>query len=321
MGLVLIFSENLDESTNEVIDWLHFLNQSYLRINAGDHIEFEHYNSESTEIKFKVRGRVYCSAQFQSVWYRKGEFYYPYYFDKARHQELRTKLEEYVSDEWLWLFKFFMTNMCKKKCLGDYHNREVDKLEVLQVAKNLEFEIPHTFLSQKKIDVENHLSRHNLLITKGVQDTPSINTKNTLIHTYTERLSKENIAKIPERFGPTLFQEEVLKRFEIRAFMMNETFFAMAIFSQKSSRTQTDFRKYDDARPNRTVPYQLDSKTQLKCRELAEHFGLNCCSFDFIVSQDNLLIFLEINPVGQFMMVSKPCNYNIEKHIAEFLIA
>ena len=142
-----------------------------------------------------------------------------------------------------------------------------------------------------------------------------------LISHCTERLSKENIAKIPERFGPTLFQEEVLKRFEIRAFMMNETFFAMAIFSQKSSRTQTDFRKYDDARPNRTVPYQLDSKTQLKCRELAEHFGLNCCSFDFIVSQDNLLIFLEINPVGQFMMVSKPCNYNIEKHIAEFLKA
>jgi hypothetical protein len=32
------------------------------------------------------------------------------------------------------------------------------------------------------------------------------------------------------------------------------------------------------------------------------------------------LVFLEINPVGQFGMVSHPCNYYLEKRIAQNLI-
>ena len=32
-------------------------------------------------------------------------------------------------------------------------------------------------------------------------------------------------------------------------------------------------------------------------------------------------VFLEVNPVGQFGMVSLPCNYQLEKRIAQYLIA
>lgn len=31
-------------------------------------------------------------------------------------------------------------------------------------------------------------------------------------------------------------------------------------------------------------------------------------------------IFLEVNPVGQFNMTSVPCNYNLEKIIAQKLV-
>jgi hypothetical protein len=31
-------------------------------------------------------------------------------------------------------------------------------------------------------------------------------------------------------------------------------------------------------------------------------------------------VFLEVNPIGQFGMVSAPCNYNLEKKIAQYLI-
>lgn len=34
----------------------------------------------------------------------------------------------------------------------------------------------------------------------------------------------------------------------------------------------------------------------------------------------NNFYFLEINPVGQFGMVSGPCNYKIEKLIAKYII-
>lgn len=39
-----------------------------------------------------------------------------------------------------------------------------------------------------------------------------------------------------------------------------------------------------------------------------------------IYNNDNDFVFLEINPVGQFGMTSNPCNYNLDKIIAEKLI-
>jgi hypothetical protein len=47
---------------------------------------------------------------------------------------------------------------------------------------------------------------------------------------------------------------------------------------------------------------------------------MNCGSLDLIYSIDNEFVFLEVNPVGQFGMVSKPCNYNLEKILAKELL-
>ena len=42
-------------------------------------------------------------------------------------------------------------------------------------------------------------------------------------------------------------------------------------------------------------------------------------SFDIIVTKSNEYVFLEVNPIGQFSQVSIPCNYFIEKRLAEIL--
>jgi glutathione synthase/RimK-type ligase-like ATP-grasp enzyme len=47
---------------------------------------------------------------------------------------------------------------------------------------------------------------------------------------------------------------------------------------------------------------------------------LNTGSVDLIFSEeDNKYYFLEVNPMGQFGMVSKPCNYYLEKEMAQYL--
>ena len=50
-------------------------------------------------------------------------------------------------------------------------------------------------------------------------------------------------------------------------------------------------------------------------------FGLQMGSIDMIFSTEGDYVFLEVNPSGQFTGYANPCNYNIEKHIAEYLIA
>ena len=94
----------------------------------------------------------------------------------------------------------------------------------------------------------------------------------------------------------------------------------MAIFSQNDKQTKVDFRNYNDNKPNRYVPYVLPKNIELKITQLMQKLDLNTGSVDLIKNHDGNYVFLEINPVGQFGMVSEPCNYYLEKIIAEYLI-
>lgn len=94
----------------------------------------------------------------------------------------------------------------------------------------------------------------------------------------------------------------------------------MAIFSQSNSKTCIDFRKYDAKLPNRYIPYKLPDEIECALKKVMDCLKLNTGSIDLMVDENNKYYFLEINPVGQFGMVSEPCNYLLEKRIAEFLV-
>lgn len=137
---------------------------------------------------------------------------------------------------------------------------------------------------------------------------------------YTEKIDAADLEIGPDTFFPSLVQKKVKKKYEIRTFYFNGKFFSMAIFSQSNISTSVDFRKYDEIRPNRTVPFQLPRDIEKKLETLFEILRLNTGSIDLILDTDNNFVFLEINPVGQFGMVSKPCNFQIEKYIAQQLV-
>jgi RimK-like ATP-grasp domain. len=110
------------------------------------------------------------------------------------------------------------------------------------------------------------------------------------------------------------------KKLEIRSFFIEGNFFSMAIFSQSSEQTKIDFRKYNNKLPNRTEPFKLPISIEDKLKKVFESIELNCGSVDLIIDKNDEYFFLEINPVGQYGMVSDPCNYELDKLIAKYLI-
>ena len=87
----------------------------------------------------------------------------------------------------------------------------------------------------------------------------------------------------------------------------------MAIFSQQSAQTATDFRVYDTVNRNRNIPYQLPKEIERQLKKLMTRLQLKEGSIDLIKTKDNKIVFLEVNPSGQFGMVSRPCNYHLEE--------
>ena len=51
-----------------------------------------------------------------------------------------------------------------------------------------------------------------------------------------------------------------------------------------------------------------------------QNIGLETGSIDMVFTKDGHFVFLEVNPIGQFGMTSKPCNYFLERELALSLI-
>jgi glutathione synthase/RimK-type ligase-like ATP-grasp enzyme len=139
-------------------------------------------------------------------------------------------------------------------------------------------------------------------------------------YSYTEKISKSFIDSLPDTFHPSMVQKQIDKQWELRIFFLEGQFYAMAIFSQETAATAVDNRKNFDANclPRR-VPYLLPEKIKRQLCKLMTKLKLNTGSIDMIVTKSNEYYFLEVNPIGQFGMVSQPCNYYLEKKIAKSL--
>ena len=132
-------------------------------------------------------------------------------------------------------------------------------------------------------------------------------------------LNQEDVENLDEVFYPTLFQEKIQKWLDIRSFYLKGDFFSMAIFSQDDEKTAIDFRDYNFENPNKITPFLLPYAIKSKITRLFKKLRLDTGSIDLCLTKEHEFFFLEINPVGQYDMVSVPCNCYLDRELAKIL--
>jgi len=117
--------------------------------------------------------------------------------------------------------------------------------------------------------------------------------------------------KVDQTFPVSFCQKLIEKKFEIRAFLLVDTFYSMAIFND-----EIDGR--NNQKESRRVPFKLPENIEIKLLKLLKKLNYNFASID-LLSDGESLYFLELNPVGQFGNLSHECNYNLDREIALIL--
>ncbi|MFK7945952.1 MAG: grasp-with-spasm system ATP-grasp peptide maturase [Saprospiraceae bacterium] len=314
--VAIISTKNGDWTTDEVIDWIDYLKGQFIRINLEDLAinDFELTLSTKNDVKYQSNS----IDKINKFWYRRGMFDIRQ-FDNINL--LSTKIITYLHDEYRKMTEAFLKVLVSDKtCINKYGNVHPNKFLVLKVAKKIGLKIPTSIITNTKTGVQNFYSTHQKVIVKSISDGTRFIINDRKYATFTSLLKNEDIEELPNKFMPSLVQEYIEKQFEIRTFYLNKKCYSMAIFSQNDSKTQVDFRNYNDKKPNRRSVFKLPEEVENKIRLLMESLELNSGSLDLIYSVDNEFVFLEVNPVGQFGMVSKPCNYYLEKILAEDLL-
>jgi ATP-GRASP peptide maturase of grasp-with-spasm system len=320
--MVLILSEQHEQTTNVVIEWLiHYL-QKIIRLNRED---FEllglKLSTDYQYLIFKFKDSIFDLSEFKAVWYRRGNLDYLAEFDldTLNDKHLSAEITKHITNEWKNLMDYFHYLSYQKKSLGNFFKSNISKLISLDIAKRCGLDIPETLITINSTDIQKFKDRHTQIISKGIQESASFTTEYNFYQNYTEEVTDDSLQSPDVTFFPTLFQNKLDKLYELRIFYMKGDFYTMAIFSQSDTQTQTDFRKYNDQNPNRTVPYQLPIKVSDKLHRFMIEAELDTGSIDMVVTKDKRYVFLEVNPVGQFGMVSYPCNYYLEKRVADYL--
>lgn len=317
-NMIVILSEENDQSTNDVIDWIAYYGKDYVRINPADAISEMCMNS-NYECRFICRGKQIELNKVTAFWYRRGHLSVLTRRINDNEFLLAETLNKHLKSENAALRDFVLRSLTRRNSLGDYFNTDVDKLTLLMYAKKIGLDVPETIVTTSKQELRSFHEKHSSLITKSTGNVIMSIENGISAISYTKRITLTELESLEDSFSSSLFQEEIIKRYELRIFFIDDQFYPMAIFSQLDSQTTVDFRVYNRTKPNRTVPYKLPQEIEEKLYKLMQHFGFNTGSIDMIVTKENSFVFLEVNPVGQFDMVSAPCNYYLPKKIAERL--
>lgn len=320
--MILIFSDEYDTSTDDIVQYLVYYGVRFIRINnefSFENIEISQENEDNT-IRFSVSGRSEIfeigNRSNTIVWYRRG-IYMPLKIQNS--ESYNDRLVSYLEEEKESVVRYLFAH---PSVIGNYFTATSNlRLYNSMVASKIGFRVPKTLVTSSKSSLLEFIDIcNNGVITKPIHRGhvrfKDVNEVKTTKGTFLIR--EEEIEKMNDSFESALFQECIEKEFEVRAFYFLGDVFAQAIFSQKNEKTRVDYRNFDFTNPNRIVPFSLPESLVSKINDFMDLKGEQTGSFDFIVEKDtNNFHFLEVNLVGMFGYNSRKSNMYIAKNIAK----
>ncbi|MBS7234127.1 grasp-with-spasm system ATP-grasp peptide maturase [Flavobacterium psychroterrae] len=326
--MILIFTIKYDFSSTSVVQLLTSMGYEVVRINADDSThKFERISDGSIYFKNTITNKTINLSKVTSCWWRRAglaehQFFNgnkEYNIDQEKLAFLREKKVDYFYDEYLSLKEYIFNSIYNSTVINLGRPQfNLNRLLVLDIARSNNLKVPDYELVVSGNQLFETKKTLGPSVTKAISNGVKWESENYRFYTYTELLEDSFYERNGNvTFFPSLITSLIEKELEIRTFYIDGSFFSMAIFSQSDKQTSIDFRKYSN---NRNEPYKLPFEVEAKLENIFRELKLNCGSADLILDKNGEYIFLEINPVGQYAMTSIPCNYNLDRKIANYLI-
>jgi hypothetical protein len=138
---------------------------------------------------------------------------------------------------------------------------------------------------------------------------------------YTHRVTKQDKSALDSvRFGPTLLQEFLRKEANLRTTVIGRKVFSVSIATGDVEDAKYDFRRADILSLPHS-PITLPHEVEKACRDVVKSLGLNFGAIDLLRTIDGDLVFLEVNPNGQWLwletLTGLPMSVTMAKLLAQ----
>ena len=266
----------------------------------------------TVELAIHVSDRAFA-WDFDVVWWR-------YKNPPGEHLGTSTPAEAFQEREWLQTIRGLAAAPTGTRWVNNpvLQFAASQKLTNLVLASRLGMRIPQTLVTND--------SRQALAFLREIAPAQAVFKPLTFyveapdITVFTSLVSEDIIASAEHqlRVAPALFQERILKDYELRVTIIGDTVFATRIDSQKTDATSLDWRR-NQGDASLYSPHDLPNGQFERIVELHRLLGLEYGAYDFVVDPNGFLIFLEVNPGGQWLWLEHHTGQPISLAMAHHL--
>jgi glutathione synthase/RimK-type ligase-like ATP-grasp enzyme len=194
-----------------------------------------------------------------------------------------------------------------------------DRLQQLSVAKSIGLNIPETIVTNDPDMARDFYQSHRAGIIIKALHHHAVQVGNRVYAMYTHKMTKKDLSYLNDLvYAPCILQERLDKKSDIRITVVGKHIFAVEIDSQLTNKGCEDLHRCPLIQlPKRAI--ELNKTDQDKCIKLIDSFGLQYGAIDLVRDTNNRLIFLEINPTGDWLWIEQHTGLPITEAMTDLL--
>lgn len=317
--MIILFSSDNDEITRRVSCLLKFVGADFLEVNDNVLSQNLHFNlSALTDGTITLQGRTFLIDDVRAVWYYRFLRCPEFLYDQLK-VSLNQQIANQVSLEVVNLYSFLPNLFPSADIIGDTNRVTTNKLQELLVAKKVGLSIPDSYIVTEKRHLEELYQNYSDgLVAKSLYNAQVLYLKEDRFPMFVKLISSEEIVRLPTHFLPSLVQERVQKKCDVRIFYLQGECFPVSIATEDMNE-HVDYRAYLGIQKSRFSRFTLDADMTGRICSFMRQIGLTMGSLDFILSPTGELFFLEVNNNGSLEAVDDIYNYAVSRSIVEHL--
>jgi glutathione synthase/RimK-type ligase-like ATP-grasp enzyme len=271
--------------------------------------EFSAHVTSTGDVSFSYDNQSFSPSKVAAAWYRRPSNF-GYEHDELRRFSLAEEYKTLQANIWKSIRPQVWLNSPDSIRHADI------KFSQLALAASLGLHIPKTVVSNSWQEIDS-LSDEKLIVksvASGVlhSNIEAAKTMYTTVFQNKNQLPKEVLPY------PGIWQPYIPKSREWRITVVGEQIFSVAIYT--TDEAKDDWRKHQFT-PNFVINKveKFPELLQEKCVEMLQVLNLRFGAFDFIETPSGEVIFLELNPNGQFTWLENELGLPISQAISEEL--
>lgn len=313
---ILIISNKEDITTDFVVRKLSSYEIPFYRLNTEDIARSVFISLDFEKQVFTLfdsnNERNFNILDFKSVYYRRPEL--PLFQD----DELSAKERRYMQTEVAYTLEGIYSILESSYWISPVWaiRKAENKLYQLQLARQLEFHVPASIVTNIPESFKDFRSNHNECIIKPIRSGHIQDDTNPEV-VYTNLLTT-NPPNEQIKVCPNYLQEHIEKKYDVRVTVVGDKTYAVRIDSQTTEATKTDWRRGENILPHEVI--ELPPHMHNQCVAITNALGLQFGAIDFVIDKNGNFVFLELNPNGQWAWIENITDLDISGAISDLLI-